>query len=228
MKTTCIIVEDEPLALLRTTDYVNKTPTLHLLGCFDNAIDAITFLTQNSVDLIFLDIEMDELTGIEFLEATKVESEVIITTAYDEYAIKGFELNVLDYLLKPFPYSRFLQAVGKVSKKEQETVNHFFVKSGFQLEKIIFKDILYIEGMGDYRRIITTTSKVMTLHTFSDLLNHLPAADFRRVHKSYVVSMDKIKSIERNVVLISEERIPISAKYKDDFFNTINAIDKND
>lgn len=224
MKITCIIVEDEPLAMQRTASFVRKTPNLELLHCFENALEALGFLNNNKVDLIFLDIQMDELTGIEFLESTKVNSKVIFTTAYEKYALKGFELNVLDYLLKPFTYPRFLQAVHKF-KKEQETINYTFIKSGYQLEKLYFDDILYIEGMGDYRGIQTTGKKIMTLQTFSDLQELLPNNNFQRVHKSYMVSIDKIDRIDRGVIVIGKERIPVSATYKDEFFRLINASD---
>jgi len=222
MKTTCIIVEDEPLALQRTKSYVLKTPILELLGAFENALEALDFLNKNTVDLIFLDIQMDELTGLEFLEAIDVTSEVIFTTAYEEYALKGYELNVLDYLLKPFPYSRFLQAVNKLQKSIPKKSNYIFIKSGYQLEKVLFNDILFIEGMGDYRGFQTETKKTLTLQTFSELLQLLPKSNFIRVHKSYIVSIDKIDSIERNVIIIDKVRIPISATYKDDFFAIVN------
>jgi len=222
MKTTCIIVEDEPLALQRTKSYVLKTPMLELLGAFENALEALAFLNKNTVDLIFLDIQMDELTGIEFLEAIDVKSEIIFTTAYEEYALKGYELNVLDYLLKPFPYSRFLQAINKLPNSTSKKSNYIFVKSGYQLEKILFNNILFIEGMGDYRGFQTENKKTLTLQTFSELLQLLPKKNFIRVHKSYVVSIDKIDCIERNTIMIGEVRIPISATYKEAFFALIN------
>lgn len=223
MKISCIIVEDEPLALKRTESFVLKTSTLELLRSFENALEALEFLKSKPVDLIFLDIQMDELTGIEFLESTKINSKVIFTTAYEEYALKGYELNVLDYLLKPFTYPRFLQAVNKFEKENKETKNYIFIKSGYHLEKIYFDDILFIEGMGDYRRIHTTSNrKIMTLQSFTELLQLLPGMNFKRVHKSYVVSLSKIKTIERNVIVIGNERIPISATYKDDFYHSIN------
>lgn len=222
MRIACIIVEDEPLALKRTESYVLKTPTLELLGSFENALEALSFLQKNEVDLIFLDIEMDELTGIEFLESVNIKSKVIFTTAYEEYALKGYELNVLDYLLKPFTYPRFLLAISKFQLEKSEPKNYTFIKSGYQLEKVYFKDILYIEGMGDYIGIHTAEKRVMTLQTFSELMQVLPKSSFIRVHKSYVIAIDKIDSIERNVILINKQRIPISATYKSDFFHSIN------
>jgi DNA-binding LytR/AlgR family response regulator len=226
MKITCIIVEDEPLALKRTESYVHKTPALELLGSFENALEGLDFLNSNEVDLIFLDIQMDELSGIEFIESAHINGKVIFTTAYEEYAIKGYDLSVLDFLLKPFTYPRFLQAVNKFKKDATPTTNYTFIKSGYQLEKVYFSDIRFIEGMGDYRGIHTKDKKIMTLQTFSELLQILPNDNFKRVHKSYMVSIDKIDSIERNVIVIGRERIPISATYKDDFYRAINVSEK--
>ncbi|GLR20189.1 LytR/AlgR family response regulator transcription factor [Portibacter lacus] len=222
MKITCIIVEDEPLALKRTSSYIRKTPSLDLLASFENASEALVYLQDNTVDLIFLDIQMDEMTGIDFLESVHIDSQVIFTTAYEEYAIKGFELNVLDYLLKPFHYARFLQAVNKFQHKTSEAPNYIFIKSGYQLEKIFLDDILYIDGMGDYRRIHTTNKKIMTIQTFSELEHSLSNSSLKRVHKSYMVALDKINRVERNVIIIGEERIPISNTYKDDFYRSID------
>ncbi len=222
MKITCIIVEDEPLALKRTQSYVQKTPELKLLKCFENALKALEYLKGNEVELIFLDIRMDEMTGLEFIDAVNFKGQIIFTTAYQEYAVKGYELNILDYLLKPFSYSRFLQAINKFQKEDRATKDYFFVKSGYQLEKIVFHDILLIEGMGDYRRIHCVNKKIMSLLTFSELQRLLPHANFVRVHKSYLVSIDKIDSIERNVIRINAVNIPISATYKNDFYRIIS------
>ncbi|MCT4580383.1 MAG: LytTR family DNA-binding domain-containing protein [Flavobacteriales bacterium] len=225
MKISCIIVEDEPLALKRTKSYVLKTPALELVGSFENANEALQFLLYSQVDLIFLDIQMDELTGIELLESADIKSKVIFTTAYEEYAIKGYELNVLDYLLKPFTYKRFLQAINKFESVNNEPANHIFVQSGYQLEKVYLDDILYIEGMGDYRRIHTVTNKkVMTLQTFKAFQQLLPKLKFHRVHKSYLVAIDQIDIVERNSLMIRQERIPISASYKDDFHRFIKQL----
>ncbi|TNE53851.1 MAG: response regulator transcription factor [Bacteroidetes bacterium] len=222
MKISCIIVEDEPLALKRTKSYVLKTPILELMGSFENANDALKFLTTQPIDLIFLDIRMDELTGIEFLETANVKSKIIFTTAFEEYAIKGYELNVLDYLLKPFTYPRFLQAINKYESVNNEPSNYIFVKSGYALEKVYLNEVLYIEGMGDYRRIHTSSNKkIMTLQTFTELQQLLPKMNFQRVHKSYLVSIEKIDVIERNFIAIGKEKIPISATYKANFHHFI-------
>lgn len=225
MNINCIIVEDEPLALRRTKEYVGKIPYLNLLQSFDNGFDAIGFLRNQNVDLLFLDIKMDELTGIQLLESLERKPFVIITTAYSEYALKGYELSVVDYLLKPFSLERFIQAVEKVSvlldKKPDENRDFFFVKTEYRIEKIFFQDILYIEGMRDYRCIQTNSKKILTPQTFTELEQELPKSKFCRVHKSYMVTLNKIELIERNRIKIKDKFIPISETYKENFYNLI-------
>ena len=226
-KYSCIIIEDEPLALERTKGFVSKIPFLNLCGTFENALDGLAYLKSNTVDLLFLDINMDELSGIELLESSKIESQVIITTAYQEYAIKGYELNVTDYLLKPFTFDRFLKAVNKAQEKcNQNTSNlpldFIFVKTENRLEKINISDILFIEGMRDYRRIHTATKRIMTLQNFSELEQIIPSNLVCRVHKSYMVGINKIESIERMRIKVSNQIIPISETYKELFFKMIN------
>ena len=174
---------------------------------------------------------MEQLTGIQFLEATGSTSRIILTTAYDQYAIRGFELNVTDYLLKPFSFQRFLQAVSKVMdyfsqrnntlQLSQRTDGYFFVKTEYRLERVDFDEILYIEGMKDYLRIICSNKKIMTLQSFAKIEESLPSDKFCRVHKSFIVSIDKIKSVERGVILIADQRIPVSSTYKEGFFARI-------
>lgn len=226
-KYSCIIIEDEPLALERTKGFVVKTPFLNLLNSFDNALDGLAFLNTNKVDLLFLDINMDELSGIELLESSKLDCQVIITTAYAEFALKGYELNIADYLLKPFTFERFLQAVNKTISKNnvQETeseLKHIFVKTENRLEKINIEDIVYIEGMRDYRRIHTLNKRIMTLQTFSELEALIPARLICRVHKSFMVSISKINEIERSRIKIADQIIPISETYREHFFGVIN------
>ena len=223
----CIIIEDEPLALDRTKEFTQKIPFLELSATFDNALDGLAFLKANKVDVLFLDINMDELTGIELLESSKIESQVIITTAYQEYALKSFELNVTDYLLKPFTFNRFVQAVNKVQdnlkqKTEKKPPEFIFVKTENRLEKINLQDILYIEGMRDYRRIHTINKRIMTLQNFKELEQIISQNLICRVHKSYMVSLSKIESIERNRIRIANELIPISETYKASFFQQIS------
>lgn len=222
----CIIIEDEPLALERTREFVGKVPFLQLEATFENALEGLTYLTTHPVDVLFLDINMDELSGIELLESANITSQVIITTAYQQYALKGYELNVTDYLLKPFTFPRFLQAAGKardnLTKKGSAANPEFiFVKTENRLEKVMLADIVYIEGMRDYRRIHTTGKSIMTLQNFTELEDLLPAGQICRVHKSYMVALQRIEAIERGRILIADQRIPISATYRDGFFKQI-------
>ena len=224
---SCIIIEDEPLALKRTSDFVNKIPFLNLIDTFDNSINGLFYLKSNKVDLLFLDINMDELSGIELLESSKIDSQVIITTAYQEYALKGYELNVTDYLLKPFTFDRFLKAVTKAqenlaNRNSDSQPDYIFVKTEYRLEKIMLNEIVYIEGMRDYRRIHTVNKKVMTLQNFSEFEKLIPSNIVCRVHKSYMVSLNKIVSIERNRIKIADQLIPISETYKEIFFQYIH------
>jgi DNA-binding LytR/AlgR family response regulator len=226
-KYTCIIIEDEPLALEKTKDFVNKVPFLHLSATFDNALTGLTYLNNNKVDILFLDINMDELTGIELLQSSKISSQVIITTAYQEYALKGYELQITDYLLKPFAFNRFLQAVNKalenlVIRNSEATPEYIFVKTENRLEKIMINEIVYIEGMRDYLRIHTVNKKLMTLQNFSEFEKLIPSSIVCRVHKSYMVALNKIESIERNRIKIADQLIPVSETYKAAFFLLIN------
>ena len=228
-KYSCIIIEDEPLALEKTKDFVHKVPFLILSATFDNALTGLAYLNNNKVDLLFLDINMDELSGIELLESSKITSQVIITTAYQEYALKGYELQITDYLLKPFTFNRFLQAVNKAQQNlsqrtaDKQQVDFIFVKTENRLEKIMIGDILYIEGMRDYLRIHTANKKIMTLQSFNELEQLLPAHLVCRVHKSYMIAINKIDAIERGRIKIADQLIPVSETYKEAFLQLINS-----
>ncbi|MEP6900504.1 MAG: LytTR family DNA-binding domain-containing protein [Actinomycetota bacterium] len=227
MKINCIIVEDEPLALERTKEYVLKLSFLNLCATFDNALDALVFLKANKVDLIFLDINLGEFSGIQLLETSAVSSQVILTTAYQEYALKGFDLKVTDYLLKPFTFERFIQAVDRVQSnlpKKQASLqkNFIFVKTENRLEKVVLREIIYIEGMRDYRRIHTAGKRLMTLQTFTEFERQISPNVVCRVHKSYMVALAKIDSIEKSGIRIEDQIIPISETYKQRFFALIN------
>ena len=226
MEIKCIVVEDEPLAMERAVGYIRKLPSLTLVATFDNAVDAFSFLKSNPVDLIFLDINLGELSGIQLLESININCDVIITTAYPDFALKGYDLNVTDYLLKPFGFDRFLQAVDKVqlrnTKNEVPAGNSFFfVKTEHRLEKIFYNDLLFIEGMRDYRKIHTNRKKIMTLQTFGEFEKEIPAAILCRVHKSYMVAIDKIDSVEKDRIYIQNNVIPVSETYKEQFYNLI-------
>ena len=231
MQINCIAIDDEPLALSKLESFIDRIPELNLSMTFDNSIGAMVWLKDNRADLIFLDIQMEQLNGIQFLEATRTTSKIIITSAYDQYAMKGYDLNVADYLLKPFSFQRFVQAVNKVMEYYRQIPitnsassgndGFIFVKTEYRLERIDLDHILYIEGMKDYLRIICNDKKIMTLQSFSKLEESLPSNRFCRVHKSYIVSIDKIKSIERNVIVIGDRRIPVSNTYRESFFSRI-------
>jgi len=226
MKINCIIVEDEPLAQERLKNYIQKLPYLNLLTVFDNGVDALVFLKATPVDLVFLDINIGELSGIQLLESARLQLEVIIITAYDEFALKGFDLNVTDYLLKPYTFERFLQAAEKakhnLSKQAATPEKKFiFVKTEYRLEKVLLQEILYIEGMRDYRRIHTLHKRIMTLQTFKEFEQEIPPAIICRVHKSYMVAIDKIDAIERDGIKIGEMIIPVSETYRKGFYGLI-------
>ena len=222
----CIIIEDEPLAITKLANYIDKLPALNLLKTFGSAISAIQYIKENPVDLIFLDIEMKELTGIQFLESVRTRAQIIITTAYEQYALKGYELQVSDYLLKPITFERFVKACDRViqyfSLQGKNEHCKIFIKTEYRLEGIDTAKILYIEGMGDYKRIFTAEKNIMTLETFGILLNKLPTNKFYRVHNSFIVSLDKIEKIERNRITINEKIIPISDSFGKEFYERLN------
>lgn len=221
----CIIIEDEPLATEKLVEFISKVPFLQLIVTFDNGLDAINYLRTNDTDLVFLDIQMKDLNGIQFLNSLTSKPKIIITSAYSEFAIDGYEHSVLDYLLKPFGFDRFLRAVNKISGKLNTLSvpenDLFFVKTEYRIEKILLKDILFVEGMKDYLAIVTNKGKVLTLLSFDKILDILPPSKFIRVHKSFIVAIERIENIERSRIKISDRLIPISETYKDAFYNTL-------
>ena len=219
----CIIVEDAPLATWKLEEFIRQTPTLNLLQSFTNGIEAISFMQTHQVDLVFLDIQMEQFNGLQFLESIRTRPKIIIVSAYSQYAIHGFEHNVTDYLLKPYSFERFLKAIDKVHSElpVMQPKNYMFVKTEYRMERIDFQDILYIKGMGAYLQIVTHQSKIMTLQSFAQIEKQLPPDRFKRVHKSYIVALDKIKSIERSVIVIDNERIPIGKNFMEEFYQYI-------
>jgi two-component system, LytTR family, response regulator LytT len=226
---TTIAIDDEPLALKLVTGYIEKTPGLKLLAGFDNPLDAMEFMADKSVDLIFVDIQMPDLSGLQFTRSLVRGPKVIFTTAYEKYALEGFRLEVADYLLKPFSYEEFLKAVQKVQRlikleknapDQVDANNEFlFLKSDYKIKRINFNDILYIEGLKDYVKVYIQNSvrPIMSLTTMKLLESKLPESKFMRVHRSFIVNLEKIDTIERSRIVFGKTYIPVSDQYKDKF-----------
>ncbi len=224
----CLIVDDEPLALDILEDFINKTPSLQLIGKYENPIEAIQFLQTNDIDLLFLDIKMPDISGIQLLKSLNKKPVVILTTAFKEYAIDGYELDVLDYLLKPIEFERFLRAVNKASEyfnslenRNSKDRDFLFVKADYKLVKIKFNDILFIEAVKDYVKIKTEKSYVLTLMSMAGIEEKLPPDNFIRVHRSYIVSLNNVNTISRHRIIIGDKYIPISTPYRDKFYDLI-------
>ncbi|WP_443937462.1 LytR/AlgR family response regulator transcription factor [Pedobacter sp. MW01-1-1] len=246
MNLNCIVVDDEPLALDILEDYISKVPFLTLVKRSENPIEALQLVQTGGIDLVFLDIQMPELTGIQFLKIAGNKCHYILTTAYPEYALESYDLNVSDYLLKPIAFDRFYKAVEKVHKlvKPAETPqaqpavaaanpnmafagsnnpiqDFIFVKTEHKIQKIYLHEILYIEGLKDYISIFTKDERVITLQSMKKMEEALPESQFIRVHKSYIVAIDKIESIERSRISINDKTIPVGDTYRDEFFKVI-------
>lgn len=226
MKIKCIITDDEPLAVSLLEKYVSEMPDFELLSTFLNPIEAIEFIQNNEVDLVFLDIQMPELSGINFMKIVGDKVKYILTTAYSEFAMEGYEHNVIDYLLKPITISRFEKSIQKalerLSKPAELEKNFVFIKSSGQQHKILFNDILYIESIKDYVNIKTKNQEYIVLDTLKSLEEKLPESTFARIHKSYILNLNQIKSIDsKNVLLISEQEIPIGESFKTNFLKKL-------
>jgi two-component system, LytTR family, response regulator len=223
-KIKCIIVEDEPLAVKVLSDYILQVPFLELQGTFKDAIHATDFLRDNSTDLIFLDIHLPKLKGMAFLKTLTRPSAVIITTAYHQYAVEGFNLNVTDYLLKPFGFERFLIAVNKVKSAQgeilnagenQETKDYLFMNVQKKKVKVLFSEIIYIESQREYIRIVTTKKDYISKMSTHEIEDLLPANLFKRIHRSFIISISKIESYTAEIVEVNGVSIPIGRGYKD-------------
>lgn len=238
-KITCYIIDDEPLAQEILEEYVAKVPFLELKGTFMSPLEATSQMENDTPDLLFLDINMPDLDGLSFISMLNPKPMIILTTAYDQYALKAFELEVKDYLLKPFSFERFYKSVLRLyqeqnskqqtEKKEiktdaQEESEFIFLKVGHRIQKIAIKDIIYIEGMKDYIRIHTVKEKIMTLMNFAKLEELLPVTKFARVHRSFMVAIDKIEHIDRKRIKISDQIIPISDTYAEGFFRMLKGL----
>lgn len=222
----CIAIDDEPLALEIVQAYCSKFDFLHLQKIFTSTNDALKYLKENPVDLLFLDIQMPTLNGIDFFKNLEEKVMVIFTTAYSEYAVEGFNLNAIDYLLKPYDLNRFSKAVYRAkefyeyNKKEWNDSNYIFVRADYSLIKIDCNEILYLESIDDYLRIHLVGKKsIMTLSTLKAIIEKLPADNFVRIHRSYIVALNKIVSVRGKSIQLQHAEIPISNKYETLFFD---------
>lgn len=227
-----LIVDDEYMARMLLENYAQKLPNLEIVGLCENAIEALNYLRNEKIDILFLDIQMPHLTGLELVQTLQRKPAIVFTTAYSEHAVEGFRLDAIDYLLKPFSFERFVQAINKATNyisfqdnqqsqlpdnqeiKEKE-INHLFVKADGKLIKVKFEEILYIEGLKEYVSLYTAKDRIITLQSLKNLEEILPDSNFLRVHKSYIIALDKIQSIVGNQVEINKKMIPIGLTYKE-------------
>ncbi|WP_211316274.1 LytR/AlgR family response regulator transcription factor [Flavobacterium faecale] len=238
LKISCMIVDDEPMALNLVESYVNKTPFLVLKKKCSNAIDALEFIKEETVDLLFLDIQMPDLSGIEFSKMIPKTTRIIFTTAFDQYALEGFKVEALDYLLKPFDYAEFLAAANKASTwfsminrskpaaaSVSEEKEFLFVKSEYKQLRITLADVLYFEGLKDYIKIwlVNNPKPILTLMSLKSLQEELPENTFMRVHRSFIIALKHIEVVERSQIIINNQRITIAEQYKPGFLEYINS-----
>ncbi len=216
---TAIAIDDEPQALEVVQIHTAKVPFLELKACFTNAFEAIPYLQRHKVDLIFLDIKMPDISGIEFVKGLPHVPMIIFTTAYSDYAVQGFELDAIDYLLKPFSLARLTKACNKALENKnlrtKEPSNHIFIKTGYEEEKVTLADVLYIEAEGNYLTFVLTGKKMLTRQTMADILHVLPADQFVRVHRSYIIALSKIEKIARQEIIVAGRAIPIGSSYEE-------------
>lgn len=234
----CLVVDDEPLALHILEDYISKIPFLQLIKSTSNPIEALTLVQQGDADLVFLDVQMPELTGIQFLRIANGKAKVILTTAYPQYALEGYDLDVIDYLLKPIAFDRFFKSVQKAQAilqpaaakplpaepvQQHDFLSDFiFVKTEHKIQKVYLNNILFIEGLKDYISIFTPAERIITLQNMKKMEDALPEKHFIRVHKSYIVSINKIDSIERSRITIGDKIIPVGDTYREEFFKVVD------
>jgi len=219
----CLAIDDEPLALNIIKDFCSKLDYIHLVDCFTNAIDALGILDKESIELIFLDIQMPNINGLEFIKTMANPPMIIFTTAFSEHALEAYDLNVLDYLVKPIPFDRFLKSVNKAhslqllqrSHREKSSVQEFMmVKANHATIKVSFNDIMYIEGLKDYVKIFILNQMILTKSTMKNIEKKLPKQHFIRIHKSYIINLSNIEIIEHNHIIYGGERLPIGNSYR--------------
>ena len=224
----CLVVEDEPLAQNVMKKYIEEHPSLHLVAICGDAIEAQQIFARHPVDVLFLDINLPRLSGISFLKTLPKQPSVIFTTAYPEYAVEGFELDAIDYLVKPFSFERFLKAINKLmavkndAVNKQDTEDYIFVKSDKKVFRVLIEDIMDLEALGDYVKLSYKTGQHMINSSLKDLLSELPKEKFIRVHKSFAIAKNKISFLEGNYIRVGEKDIPIGATYREEVFALIS------
>lgn len=231
MKLKCIIIDDEPIARKVLTEFIEEIDYLELAGQAENPLKAMSLLNYNDIDVVFLDINMPKINGIDFLKNSRINANIVMTTAYAEHAVEAYGLDVLDYLVKPISFDRFLKACNKArevselkrfpSAQPQKVNDYFFIKCDNQIEKVFYQDLLYAEAMLNYVMLYTSSRKMMVYITIKSLEEQLPSDIFIKVHKSFIVNINKIKSIEGNVLDIGNKKITISQNLREKVFNEI-------
>lgn len=242
MSIRCLIIDDKPLAIDILADYTRKVPFLELIATTTNPIEGLSIVLEQQINLVFLDIHMPELTGLQFMKIAGKQCKVILTTAYSEYALEGFEHDVIDYLLKPIAFDRFYRAAAKalqvlgnngenrsagknmIAAKDHKQAEYLFIKTEHRIQKVNLRDILFIEGLQNYITLHTTKCHLLSLQTMKKLEDQLPLKEFIRVHKSYIVSIRHITSIERSRIQIGDQVIPVGDFYRDAFYKFIDTI----
>jgi DNA-binding LytR/AlgR family response regulator len=240
MSIRCLIIDDKPLAIDILADYTRKVPFLELIATTTNPIEGLSIVREQQINLVFLDIQMPELTGLQFMKIAGKQCKVILTTAYSEYALEGFEHDVIDYLLKPIAFDRFYRAAEKAlqvlgndgknrSAEKNRTITddykqaeYLFIKTEHRIQKVNLRDILFIEGLQNYITLYTTEGRILSLQTLKKIEEQLPPKEFVRVHKSYIVSLRHITSIERSRISIGEQVIPVGDSYRDAFYKLVD------
>ncbi len=232
----CLIIDDKPLAIDILVEYVNKIPFLELVATTTDPIDGLKIMREQQIDLVFLDIQMPGLTGLQFIKIAGKQSKIILTTAYAEYALDGYEHDVIDYLLKPIAFDRFYRAAEKALQtvvtdnkinpssimQVEFPIEFLFVKTEYRIQKLDLKDILYVESMQNYITIITAKERVMSLQSLKNIEEQLPEKEFVRVHKSFIIALRHVSSVERSRIKISDHLIPIGDSYRKSFYNLID------
>lgn len=224
-KLSCIIVDDEPVARKILHEFVEQVPFMDLQGKFENAMKAEAFLKNNEIDIVFLDIEMPKVSGLQFLQRMHIESIVILTTAFPQYALEGYELDIIDYLLKPVAFDRFLKALQKARDfaelKQHRHADFIFVRCEKRIEKLELRDINYIESLGNYVRIHLPGRQLLAYLTLKSIESQLPATSFIKVHQSYLINFSKITAMEGNQVLIQDQYLPVSRNFREPLMRII-------